>query len=119
MNDSLFFKIKEAVTQWLQDNKLKFENRNIVIETVENNEECLYVIINFEECMAAIVVAIPDFAPYRYVSLEAVDIVNDMHKTVYAWYDDDETTIDDVIENLNRAINIVAEYSTSKSKTSI
>ncbi len=108
MNNLLFVKVKEIVTQWIKDKEEIF--KNVMIETIENTEDRLYVILNFGECMAAIVVAEPDFAPYRFVSFEAGAIVNGIHKIVHTWYDEEGTTIEEIIKNLNNAIDVVLEY---------
>jgi hypothetical protein len=108
MDNPSFVKVKEIVTQWIKDKEDIL--KNVIIEIIENTDDRLYVILNFSECMAAIVVAEPDFAPYRFVSFEAGAIVNGNHNIVHAWYDEDGTTIDEVIKNLNNAIDVVLEY---------
>lgn len=110
MNSTLFVKVKEIITQWIKNEEESFKNKSILIEIIKNTEDCLYVILNFGKCMAAIVVAEPDFAPYRFVSFEAVDIVDGNHRMVHAWYDEEGDTIEDIIKNLNNAIDIVLEY---------
>lgn len=113
MKAPLFAKVKEVVAQWIKDKEDIL--KNVMIEIIKNNDECLYVILDFGECMAAIVVAEPDFAPYRFVSFEAGALVNGVHKTVYSWYDKDGTTIEEIINNLNNAIDVVIEYNKMKS----
>jgi hypothetical protein len=110
MSNPLFVKVKEIVTQWMEENKESFKSKNIAIEIVKNTEECLYVILNLEECMAAIVVAEADFAPYRFVSFEAGNLVNGNYQVVYTWYDEEGTTIEEVIKCLNNAMDIFLEY---------
>lgn len=119
MMNSLFFKVKETVIQWINENSQKFVFKNIVMETIENKEELLYVILNFGGCMASIIVAKPDFAPYRFVSFEAVTMEKGAHKMVYAWYDDEETTPEGIVRNLDKAINIVLEHNNSQGTESI
>jgi hypothetical protein len=82
-----------------------------MIEPIKDTEDCLFVILNFGECMASIVVAEPDFAPYRFVSFEAVAIVNGIHEIVHAWYDGESTAIEDIIKNLNNAIDETLGFS--------
>ena len=110
MEKSLFVKIKEAVTQWIKNNECKFKSINIMIEIVENSEERLSAILNFGNCMASIVVAEPDFAPYRFVSFEVVAMENGIATMPYSWYDESGNTIEKVIENLEKSVNIVFEY---------
>ena len=119
MDNSLFVKVKEVVTQWIKDNEEKFKSKNIVIEIVENNKERLYVILNFGECMAAIVVAEPDFAPYRFVSFEVAAMENGISTMPYSWYDEEGNTIEEIIKNLDKAIDIALEYNNFQSTASV
>lgn len=119
MDNASFVKVKEIVTQWIKDNEEKFKNKNIVIQIVENNKERLYVILNFGECMAAIVVAGPDFAPYRFVSFEVAAIENGISTIPYSWYDEEGNTIEEIIKNLDKAIDIALEYNNSQGTASV
>lgn len=119
MDNSLFVKVKEVVTQWIKDNEEKFKSKNIVIEIVENNKERLYVILNFGECMAAIVVAEPDFAPYRFVSFEVAAMENGISTMPYSWYDEEGNTIEEIIKNLDKAIDVALEYNNSQGTASV
>jgi len=119
MDNSSFVKVKEVVTQWIKDNEEEFESKNIVIEIVENNKERLYVILSFGECMAAIVVAEPDFAPYRFVSFEVAAMENGIPTMPYSWYDEEGNTIEEIIKNLDKAIDVALEYNNSQSTASV
>ncbi|MNN18723.1 hypothetical protein D3C81_1319410 [compost metagenome] len=119
MNDSLFIGLKQAVAQWLNDIGGRFKSKNISVETATDTEECLYVILNFGECMAAVVVTKPDFAPYRFVSFEAMDIVDGVHEMIYSWYDEEGNTIEDITRNLDTALDVVWEYNNSKGTASV
>ena len=119
MDNSSFVKVKEVVTQWIKDNEERFKNQNIVIEIVENDKERLYVILNFGECMAAIVVAEPDFAPYRFVSFEVAAMENGISKMPYSWYDEEGNTMEEIIKNLDKAIDVALEYNNSQGTASV
>ena len=115
MKKLLFFKIKEVVVQWIKESEIRFKNENIRIEIAESNNELLYIILNFKNCMATIVVAEPDFAPYRFVAFEAADVVNGIYRMIYTWYDDDGDGVEDIIKNLDKAVSVVSSYSVSES----
>ena len=66
MNNPLFVKVKEIVIQWIKDKEEYFKSKNIMIEIIENTEDRLYAILNFGECMAAIVVAKPEFCSLSF-----------------------------------------------------
>ena len=63
--------------------------------------------LNFGEYLSEIFVSEPDWAPYRYVSFEAAGMVNGAPKLVHFWYDGEETAIEEILENLNKAVNVV------------
>ena len=119
MDNSLFVKVKEVVIQWIKDNEEKFISKNIVLEIVENNNERLYVILNFGACMAAIVVAEPDYAPYRFVSFEVVAMENGNSTLLYTWYDQEGNTIEEIIKNLDKSIDVALEYNNSQGTISV
>lgn len=119
MDNPSFVKVKEVVTQWIKDNEEKFKSENIVIEIVENNMERLYVILNFGECMAAIVVAEPDFAPYRFISFEVAAVENGISTMPYSWYDEEGNTIEEIIRNLDKAVDFALEYNNPQGTASV
>lgn len=116
MDKSLFIIVKESVTQWLKDNKEKFKNKHIEIEIVDNTKEQLYIILNFGECMAAIVVAESDFAPYRFISFEVAAIENGIPIMLYSWYDKEGDRIEEITKNLDKGIGIALEYNNPLNK---
>lgn len=110
MNTPPFVEVREAVAQWLNRNQGKLEKNNILAEILKDNKSCLRVELNFGELLAEILVEEPDFAPYRYVSFQAVDIINGVPQMVYSWYDEEGNTIEEIIKNLDKAIDVVFGY---------
>lgn len=102
--NNLYVQVRKCVEQWIKSNKSNFINNNIKIEELENTSEQLYLILHFPKCLAALVVAEPDCAPYRYVSFEVGDIVNGSYEMVYSWYDNENDSIFDILEQLNKGI---------------
>ena len=113
MNRVSYFKVRKAVEQWLIDNKTMFKNNNILVEKVEKTYEQLFIILSFQKCLAAIVVAKDAFAPYRYVLFEMGDIVDGIHKMIYSWYDNENTTINEIVRSLDESIEFALNYNSS------
>jgi len=116
MDDVVFIKVKEAISQWIKDNEKKLAMHKIATEIVKNDKEGLFVILHFRKCMAAIVVSEPDHSPYHFVSFEAVAMKKGGQKMIHAWYDNDNITIGDIIIELEKAIDTVLEYDNSDGK---
>ena len=114
MSDLLFGEVKQAVVQWISDNKEKFKCARITIEIVENSDERLYAVLSLSECMAAIVVAEADFAPYRFVSFEAVGAIDGNPNMVCSWYDDENTNVEEVVANLDSALDTTIKHDAKK-----
>ena len=41
------------------------------------------------------------------------DIVDGVHKMIYSWYDNENTTINEVVRGLDRSIEIALNYNNS------
>ncbi len=52
-----------------------------------------------------IVVEIPSFASYRFISFEIVTLEENRAKIVYTWYDDENSTQDDIEKNLKKSVD--------------
>ena len=117
MKHPSFFEARETVAQWVESNHKTLKNKRVSIVTLKDDEACLRVELNFGECLSEIIVSEPDFAPYRYVSFQAARIANGIPDLLYSWYDKEETTTQEIIENLNKAMNIVLGHINSAKGT--
>ena len=119
MNNPLFVEVREAISKWLESSNEQLRNKNISCEILKDDESCLRVELNFGELLAEILVEEPDWAPYRYVSFQAVGTVNGVPDLLHFWYDKEDTSIEEVIENLDKAVTVVWEHNNSKGTRSI
>ena len=113
MNAPSFVEARKTVAKWLNSDLDRFKNNNISVEILKDNKHCLRVELNFGEVLAEIIVEEPGFAPYRFVSFQAGDIINGVPEMVHFWYDEENTTNEEIIENLNKAVDIVLAYNKS------
>ena len=107
MASPLFNDVREAISKWIKSNDENFSNKNILLEILKDDERCLRAELNFGEALAEILVVEPDFVPFRYVSFQAVGILSTVPDLVHFWYDKEDTSIREVIENLDKAITAV------------
>ena len=110
MDNSLLIETKEAVTQWVKSNHEKQKSNNISLEILINDDNCLRVELNFGQILAEILVTEPYFAPFRYVSFQAMDVVDGTPALVHFWYDDKTTKIEDINMALDDAVNACLAY---------
>ena len=108
MNNLLFLKVKETVYNWLKSNE-KLESNNVSVEMLSNNEHHLRAILTFGECLAELRVEKPDFAPFRFVCFEMLRIEHGDVSTVHTWYDNESSTLDEIIKSLDKAVDIALE----------
>jgi len=109
MDNSLFVEIKEAISKWIKGNNEELRNNDILIEMLKDDRNCLRIGLDFGEILAEILVVKPDFAPFRYVSFQAVGLVNGIPDLLHFWYDNEESTIEDIINNLDKSIQVLLE----------
>jgi len=110
MNILSFIEVRETVAQWIKSNEERLKDRSIELEILIDNENCLRIELRFKWCLAGIIVEEPDWAPYRYVFFEAWGIAKKGPDFSYFWYDEEETTVEEIIENLDKAVDVVFEY---------
>jgi hypothetical protein len=109
-NVMIFYEVRQAVACWLNA-KMPWLNAQGILLTVQKDEEkSLVVYFNFGECMASLVVTAGEYAPYRFVGFEAVTMMNVRAEVFFAWYDDENTSVAEVLVQLDKAIDYVYEF---------
>lgn len=78
-----------VVYDWVNKYQTLLLERGINIRICKNNG--LRVELDFLACLANIIVDESAFAPYRYVSFEAVSILKGNGNLLYSWYDNAKT----------------------------
>ena len=102
---TLFDEVLKSVKQWFYiilekySDKLKFE---IISDTSDN----LLANIDSEIYVSELNVSKTDFSPYRYVKLYILDTRKDVNQPpTFVYYDKENDSISDIIDNLNKGIN--------------
>lgn len=83
------------------------------VEIVKNEERLFWAIFHLNGCMAQVIVAEPQFAPYRNVSFEVVSTVCGETQSVFNWFDCDEDDTKGIIRNLQLGIEFAINYTAS------
>ncbi|AYZ74470.1 hypothetical protein EGX98_10805 [Fusobacterium necrophorum] len=83
-------------------------SNNIEIEIVTDLELKYYAIFWKKENIAYIVIGNPNFAPYKNICFEIMEV--ESKKIVYYWYDNEKTTLQEIVENIEKAIDYFITY---------
>lgn len=108
--------IKETVLEWSQNDIYKQLAEDDYVEITKNEKGVLLIDLTFEYCLAQIVVSKPTFAPYQYVSFEAMTLESrkaqetGKPEMVYFFYDSAEMSENEILDKLNVGVKICSEY---------
>lgn len=113
MKNYCFDQIKKRILEWWQQYIL---NGNNFIELEKNENNVLIFDLTFDNCLAQIIVNDEYFVPYKNVSFEAVTmgsekaIANGYPELIYFFYDSEDMTEDEVVNQLNEGIRFCLNY---------
>ncbi len=100
--------IKKEVLNIIEKKKEKLILNNIEIEIITNTELNYFTIFWKNKYVAQIIIGNPDFSPYRFICFEIIEI--DSEEIIYYWYDNEYSTIQEIIENINNSIDYFITY---------
>lgn len=80
------------------------------VEVIVDDEACYRAIIEWERCMGELLVERPDFAPYRYLSLQVVATDTADFSFVYCWYDSEGDSLEVIEEKIIKGIEAGFNY---------
>lgn len=103
--DKLFYEIKNLIIEWVQKNQKYFKDNNIEMNILRNETDGLVVGFENSSFMAEIVVENSNFAPYRFISFEVAAIIENQTAIIYSWYDNDNTSKQEIEDNLKKGID--------------
>ncbi len=116
MSNYTFEQIKETVLKWSQSDISKQLAGTDYVEITKNEEEILLIDLTFEYCLAQIVVSKPIFAPYQYVSFEAMTLESKRTQEtgkpemVYFFYDSADMSENEVLNEVSFGVKLCSEY---------
>ena len=87
--------VKKVTKEWLSENIDILKEENISLEVLIDNENCLRILLETKDKMGEILVEEPGFAPYKNFKFEIAQIIDNRAQIVNAWYDNENTNIED------------------------
>ncbi len=116
MSDYNYEHIRKAVSRWRKSKLMRELKKDDQMEISKDDNRSLIIDLTFRYCLAQIVVTDPVFAPYQYVSFEALALDSEksrrmgQEETIYFFYDSPEYTMQDVISELDNGIKYCSDY---------
>lgn len=103
-----FKEVLKMVHEWFNLIKVKYENE--ITFTVEHDDkDGLYVIMENPKYVGGLIVDEPGWAPYNCASFEIHSIDAPIEDSrVFLYYDDEQSTKEDILSNLNKGLKLIA-----------
>lgn len=116
MGNYTFNEIKKDIFEWSQNDMQKYMAQYDKHELSKKNDDILLIDLTFNNCLAQLTVSEPYFAPYQFVSFEAMTLDSKKAQDtgepelVYFFYDSEEMTEEVVINELAAGIEYCSCY---------
>ena len=103
-----FDDVMNTVHTWLTEISEKYKNK-ISIEIMNDNNSSFIVNFETERFIAQLTVNDGGFQPFRFVEFHVLDSGKSVNQPpAYLYHDNDESTKDEIINNLNDCINFIS-----------
>lgn len=101
--DQLFESTLRTVREWARRVPLS-------PEVLRDDPDGLRIIWETGIHLAELIVSRGEFAPYRFVSFQILDLRRDMDQaSVYIYFDGEDSTMDEILTALDRGIELIKE----------
>ncbi len=102
------YDIIDAISMWIRTAQEMYRGK-INVEFLVEHEDYLRYIIESANYLAELVIEPEGFHPHRFVLFEALDKRKDSLQKPYFYYDEKDSSIESIIENLNKGILYIIE----------
>ncbi len=93
----------DAIYMWIRTAQEMYRGK-ISVEFLVEHEDYLRYIIESANYLAELVIEPEGFHPHRFVLFEALDKRKDSLQKPYFYFDEKDSSIESIIENLNKCI---------------
>ena len=101
--DHLFESTLRTVREWARRVPLS-------PEVLRDDPDGLRIIWETRTHLAELIVSRGEYAPYRFVSLQILDILQEPDQaSVYSYFDSEDSTTDEILTALDRGIELIEE----------
>ena len=106
----LFREIKQGVIAWIKNQEDVLKERGVHLEEMANQESGYRIGLDFLNCIAEITVNQPEFAPYRFSSIQILSLKEELNEPIYVWYDKEGDDLTVIYNKLNDTIDFALNY---------
>ena len=103
------YEVIDTIQMWIRTVQEMYHGE-IDVEFLVEHEDYLRYIIESTNYLAELVVEPEGFHPHRYVSFVALDKRKDLLQEPYFYYDEKDSSVENILENLNKGISNVVEW---------
>lgn len=102
------YEVIDTIQIWIRTVQEMYRDK-IDVEFLVEREDYLRYIIESTNYLAEIVIEPEGFHPHRYVSFEALDKRKDLPQESYFYYDEKDSSLENILENFNKGISYIIE----------
>lgn len=102
------YEVTDAIKMWIRTVQEMYRSE-INVEFLTERKDYLRYIIESANYLAELVVEPEGFHPHRFVWFEALDKRKDSLQKPYVYFDEKDSSIENIIENLNKGISYMIE----------
>lgn len=102
--------IKQEIQYILEKKNELFRLNNIIIDVVVDTSLNYFIVFEKENYFAEIIVGKEEYGPYKFVYFDMIGGDNASPEMLYAWYDNEETTLQEIVENIDKALDYFIAY---------
>lgn len=102
------YEVTDAIKIWIKTVQEMYRSE-INVEFLTERKDYLRYIIESANYLAELVVEPEGFHPHRFVWFEALDKRKDSLQKPYVYFDEKNSSIENIIENLNKGISYMIE----------
>ena len=105
-----FDNVMTTAFDWVKSIENKYKAQ-IKTEILEHTDILYRVVFEGEHSLAELIVDNPCFAPYRYVSFLIYSANHSSEsEPIFSYYDNETSTIEEIIAQLNNGINVLISH---------
>lgn len=102
------YEVIDIIQTWIRTVQERYRGK-VKVEFLVEHEDFLRYFIESTNYLAELVVETEGFHPHRFVSFEILDKRKDLLQKPYYYFDEKDSSMETILENLNKGISYMIE----------